>query len=600
MAMMKDQLNELYGIDLNNLDQYSTEELLEAAIKKEAIQKHLEVFPLDTEKFVKVNELKEIKNPLFFERSNMPTADGLLSNEIFGITREDRSTIFAYIDLGTEFMHPLLYKSWCRMDGTVKSVLSEATNYKFNEETGKFVEDKDGETGLEYLKKVISTKHLKKTDSDKRNKRIEFIERYKDKLFIKKLIIIPAGFRDVDTESSGQVGVGEINKLYNTILRDANALKESEDYGLTLNGMLRFRIQENIMKVYNWFIFGKDPVTGQEAQASGLSRKLGLIRRAGMKKSFDWGSRLVICTQNLRKEKLSDIDIKIDEIGVPLAALCANLFPFMLFHIRQWFENAFSDNEMLLAMNSKTRKKERVYLDDWRMVYSDDRIKKELDRFMHGMSNRFIAVEAPIKAPKNFQGYMMFKGTHVDSEEAAKKYFENIDNQVTENLDVTERELTWCDIIYWAALESSRDKMALVTRFPVDSYWNQFPAKIKVISTIETTPMIVNGKFYPNYPVINPEDINKNSSNKFIDVALPNNVRLDSIGGDFDGDTISVKIPYSIEANEELRRAIESKKHYISLGGKNKMMTIHEGIQSIYQLTMTLPDDKNKLTKPEF
>ena len=61
--------------------------------------------------------------------------------------------------------------------------------------------------------------------------------------------MIPAGFRDVDTEGEGNVGVGEINKLYTTIVRDSNALKESEDYGLTMNGMLRYRIQENIMKI---------------------------------------------------------------------------------------------------------------------------------------------------------------------------------------------------------------------------------------------------------------------------------------------------------------------------------------------------------------
>ena len=110
----------------------------------------------------------------------------------------------------------------------------------------------------------------------------------------------------------------------------------------------------------------------------------------------------------------------------------------------------------------------------------------------------------------------------------------------------------------------------------------------------------MNGTFYPNYPDIDVDDINKNSSNKFIDVALPNNVRLDSIGGDFDGDTISVKIPYSIEANYELQKAVDSKIHYISLGAKNRMTTIHEGIQSLYQLTMTLPDEESKLTEAQF
>ena len=112
--------------------------------------------------------------------------------------------------------------------------------------------------------------------------------------------------------------------------------------------------------------------------------------------------------------------------------------------------------------------------------------------------------------------------------------------------------------------------------------------------------MIVNGKYYKNYPKIRLEDINKNTSNKFVDVALPNNVRLDSIGGDFDGDTVSSKAVYSIEANAELDHLINSKKHYLSLGGENIMYTTKECIQSLYNLTLVLPEDKGKMGKPEF
>ena len=49
------------------------------------------------------NDLKEISNPIFFNANKQPTSDGLLSNEIFGITKEERSGTFAYIDLGKYF-----------------------------------------------------------------------------------------------------------------------------------------------------------------------------------------------------------------------------------------------------------------------------------------------------------------------------------------------------------------------------------------------------------------------------------------------------------------------------------------------------------------
>ena len=123
---------------------------------------------------------------------------------------------------------------------------------------------------------------------------------------------------------------------------------------------------------------------------------------------------------------------------------------------------------------------------------------------------------------------------------------------------------------------------------------------MRVLSTIETEPMIIENKLYKEYPKIREEDIGSNTSDKFTDVALPNNVRLDSIGGDFDGDTISSKATYSIEANQELYDSVNMKKHFISLDGSNLMITKKECIQSLYNLTLVLPDSKSQLTKAEF
>lgn len=562
--------------------------------------RQLNIKPLDVDKFIKVNELKAITNPMFFARTNMPTVDGLLSNEIFGITKDDRTTIFAYISLAGEyFLHPLAYKIWSRLDSNVKLCVYEMDTFVYDPEKGKLKSDPKGETGLKFLMKLIKTVDFKKTGSSKREVKINFLEKYREKLFMKDVVVIPAGMRDVNTEADGKVGVGEINKLYNAIVRDAKALQESDDYGLSLNGTLRGRIQDNIVKIYNWFIFGRDPLTGADAQASGLSRKLGLIRRAGMKKSFDWGSRLVICTQNLRKEKLSDLDVDLDSIGLPLAAVCANLFPYMLYWIRNWFSNRLSDVQTLTVYNTKTKKLEQTKIDSWQTVYSDERIKKEIGRFMHGMSNRFVPIEAPIMNPtKGTNYYLQFKGYNVPNEDIAKKLIN--DQMSKESFHLNSRPLTWCDLIYMAAMEVTKDKMTLITRFPMDSYYNQFPAKIKVISTIETEPILVWNTFYKKYPKITLADINQNSSNHFVDVALPNNVRLGSIGGDFDGDTVSSKVPYSIEANDELYKAINAKIHYIGFGGINKMETSHEGAQAIYNITMNLPDDDGKFTDPEF
>lgn len=566
--------------------------------------KQLKLEPLDVERFIKVNELEEIDDPMFFTRNNMPTPTGLLSNEIFGITKEDRTTIFAYIHLAGEmFMHPLGYKIWCRLDSNVKLATYELETFALDKATGKLKPDPNGSTGLKYLKKIIKDIDFKRSASDKRNIKVTFLENYREKLFIEDFVVIPAGYRDVDTDG-GKVGVGEINKLYNAIIRDCKALKESDDYGLSLNGSLRGRIQDSIVKVYEFIAFGRDPVSGIDSQASGLSRKMGLVRRAGMSKSFDWGSRLVICTQNLRKENLDDLIVDPDSIGLPLAAVCTNYYPYMMFWIRQWFSNNFSDTDEILGWDPVKKQASNVHVRDWREVYSDERIKEELDRFMHGASNRFIAIEAPIvetdKVPKGKTPYLMFKGSHVTDEDLQKRLEKGGQPEEGYSFAVEERPLTWCDLFYRAAIDITADKYTLITRFPIDTYWNQYPTKVKVISTIETEPMIVGGTYYKEYPKIDADAINKNTTNKFVDVALPNNMRLESIGGDFDGDTVSSKAVFSIESNDELEKLVNSKRYCIGLNGQSAMVATLEAIQSLYNLTLVLSLDKDKLSSPEF
>lgn len=567
---------------------------------KDTKEKHLKLEPLDVNKFIEMNELKPISNPVFFSKNGTPTQDGLLSNEIFGITKDDRTQIFSYINLAGEiFMHPLAYKTWCRLDGNVKLCAYEMETFSLDKETGKLIKDPEGETGIKFLKKIINKIDFQKTNSMKRKVKIDFLQKYRDKLFTKNLIVIPAGYRDVNTDADGRIGVGEINKLYDVIIRDSNALKESEEYGLSLNGSLRGRIQDNLVAIYDWIVFGR--FNGVDAQASGLSRKLGLIRRAGMKKSFDWGSRLVICTQNLRVEDLDDVEVDLDSMGLPLAALCANFFPYLLYNLRQWFDNQFTNIKYSKAiMMDKSKKVIDIELEDWRLTFSDERLKKEIDRFMHGASNRFVPIEIPLSkdSQKKLNGKkacIIFKGNKITSKEAIEK-LQKGQTINYEAFPMETRPMTWCDVIYMALKEITKDKMTLITRFPVDSYWNQFPAKIKVLSTIETEPIIINNTFYKEYPKIRLEDINKDTSSKFIDVALPNNVRLDSIGGDFDGDTISSKPPFSIEASEELYETVNSKKHYISLDGINAMNVSKEGLQSLYNLTLVLPEDEKSMT----
>lgn len=68
-----------------------------------------------------------------------------------------------------------------------------------------------------------------------------------------------------------------------------------------------------------------------------------------------------------------------------------------------------------------------------------------------------------------------------------------------------------------------------------------------------------------------------------------------------DGDQVTVKSIYSIEANNELKNQINSKRHYIALGGTNVMETTNEGVAALYALTMNPTSEKEGIyTDPIF
>ena len=288
---------------------------------------HLRVTLIDPDKLVEVNELKEISNPVSFVRNSIPTPDGLLSNEIFGITKYDRANTFAYIDLHETFINPLIYKNWCKVDSNIKACVHGTKSFIIDD-NGHLIEDYiDGETGIAFLKANCHKIKLKRTNSSQRDMRVSFIERYMGtpEMFITKFIVCPAYYRDINTEK-GHVELGEINELYRNLLISVRALRESADYGLNLNEATRGRIQETLLQIYDWF--GSGTTINGESTTNVIPGKTGIIRRAIMGKTTDYASRLVMSAPELKVEKLEDVDADLDYSVLPLASACVNFLPF--------------------------------------------------------------------------------------------------------------------------------------------------------------------------------------------------------------------------------------------------------------------------------
>ena len=305
---------------------------------------------------------------------------------------------------------------------------------------------------------------------------------------------------------------------------------------------------------------------------------------------------MVIVAPNLRVEDIDDLMTDEDHCALPMASVIVNYYPYILSYVRKFFEDEYLNNSIRTMVDTKTKKEYKIKLKDVRIAFSDDKIKEEMDRFVHGIADRFRAIKLPTEDRLHPTISIRFTGRTISK----KEFLDPTKITADTNVGILDRPMTWCDLLYMACVDVTKDKYVLITRYPIDSCYNQYPIGINVNSTIKTEYMLINGKVYKWYPVIKKEDIGTNTTNYFVDTCMLPNTSLKFIAGDYDGDTVTSKSLYSIEANNELKNQLNSKRHYISFGGLNIAETSNEGMECLYNLTMNLSEDEKKFTDPIF
>ena len=516
-----------HGDDISELFDILEEAEENGDIKPYDLEKatnRLKIEVLDIDKFIKINECKQVSDPVFFDSRGEYTENGLLSNSIFGLTQEDRMGTFGYIDLHGWFLNPIYYKTWFKIDSRIKGIIAK-TNYYSLDHNGYIVEDPKGQTGIDFLRKNLSKIKFKEgTNSVGRNIKMNFLEQHKDTAFINKYIVIPPLYRDSNSKSStkGSVGVGKINEIYQQLIITSNSLLATQEYGFDMSGPTALRIQEQLLQIYDWFCGTNNANISKDERGYGIKGKLGIYRMANMSKTSNFAARLVISAPELKADKPKDMRVNFDKTQIPLSAVVACFAPFIQFHMRRFFETQFVGTTQIEAVDSKTGEVIYVTPKDPEIAFSDDVIKAQMEHFIEGYNNRFVPVYCPVIDPRDpnkvIQAPMVFKGRFASSDNNPEQLYH--------------RRLTWLDVIFMSAIEATKDKMVLITRFPVDTRTNEITTGISVASTVVTKPMIVENTLYEYYPYFEDKDIGIDTSNMFVDTLCMSNLYLAGLGGD--------------------------------------------------------------------
>lgn len=471
-----------------------------------------------TDKMIEENQLMEVTSPIWFKNGNEPTDDGLFSPVIFGETAKEQSHKRGYINLKRRFFHPHIYKTLCKLyrkkieqislgqgawivnaEGQLECI-TDPNDTRYNEEN----------TGIGWLVDNFRKIKFRETDSDATKARIKLlINLSDDEIFITKYIVVPILYRGY-TEMDGRKSIPDVNYWYNELIMNTSSY-ENEILSVSKHITL-YNIQKTLVKLYE---FGQ----------SLLEKKKGALQKTILGKAVDFGGRGVISVPSLNGcDKPQDCIVDIRHSGIPLSYCLQLGYPFVIKWLTEFFEETFRNKQVIPQyVKNKNGELELVYeeIEDQTEIFTKEFIDKKIEMYRKTYgAERFEPIQ--IKRKDGTWANMYFPGRGYTSKPDA----------VGANTFAS-RPMTWTDIFYLAAVETLSDKHCYITRYPLEDYFGIFPSQVSVLSTIKTVPMVVNGKVYPNYPLIdlslNKQDIGR----QFIDTFTISNLYLDAIGGDY-------------------------------------------------------------------
>lgn len=496
--------------------------------------------------------------------------DGLFSTEIFGKVGDDRrNRRFSYIDIKVPVFHPLVYDVLVKLKRLYADIMAGTAYAVWDEVLGDFVKSSAGEgmTGFEFFATYWKDIKFSKSKSTLREESIKVLKKYADVAMTDKIIVMPAGLRDLEVDENNRKSQDEINSMYWKMLALSNSMLSSSvrKDRESLNGP-RYQLQLAFNAVYDYVM---SLVEGK--------KKLLLGR---------WASRNIF---NGTRNVITAIDTSVEILGAPgnvdynstmvgLYQYMKGVLPVARKQLRdlvsEVFPSTFASNQPVRLINKETLRSEEVilpsyYFDQWT---TEEGLNQEITKFQEeSVRNRPVVIEGRYM-------FLVYKGPDMTF-----RIMRDIGELPPERSVEHVYPMTYTELFYLAVYKSASRYPVLVTRYPISGTGSIYPSRTHLRTTIEFENRTrLDENWQPmsqdwnalEYPVI---------GSAFMNSLVPHSSRLPGLGADFDGDTCSANFTVSEESIEEFERFIQSRRAYIGTDGKLISKT---GISTI-QLVLT-------------
>lgn len=447
--------------------------------------------------------------------------NGFFSVSIFGKTGDERrNRRFSYIDIKVKIFHPVILRALIQLKKFYGDIIASKDYAIWNDEIKDFEKSTpmEGSTGFNFFVSHWKDIEFESRPSVSREQNIILLKKYAEIAMLDKIIVIPAGLRDIELQGDGRVGEDEINEFYRKLLSLANSITDiAVNNNPEVLDRIRFSLQNTFSQLYDYL---ENMIQGK--------KKL-MMGKWASRKIFN-GTRNVITAMNTVSEELdSKGNMGFNDTIVGLYQFLKASLPISRFNIKNGFlSKVFTGpNSPVVLVNKKTLKKETVtlnhqYFDSW---MTDEGLEKVITSF--GEEN----IRHKVLEISGYYVGLIYKGP-----DNTFKLLQSIDELPDGRSKDDVYPLTFCELLYLSVYETSVDYPVFVTRYPITGFGSIYPSKVFLKPTVSVE---VRKELDDNWE---PKEDRYTAYQfpirdaSFINSMSPSSTKLALLGADFDGD----------------------------------------------------------------
>jgi len=467
----------------------------------------------------KLQSIRPIKTLDDFSVGDNFSPDGLFSIEIFGKVGDPlRSKRFSYIDIKLPIFHPIIYRALVDIKRLYAGILNNTEYVLWNPELKDFERATPitGKSGYAYFMSHWEEIEFKKNNSDERTQNILVIEKYKAVATTTKIIVMPAGLRDMEITVDGRKENDEINTVYRKFISIANTISDAAARGnQDITNVSRVSLQNTFNGLYDMI---EDMIKGK--------KKL-ILGKWASRRVFN-GTRNVITSMDTSATYLgAPGSVSINDTFIGLYQALKTIMPIARHLIKTGFLSKvfLSANAPVNLVNKKTLKLEPIhlhteYFDRW---MTDEGIEKVITSFQEdSIRNK------PLELEGRYLG-LVYTGP-----DGTFKMIQDIDDVPDTRNKSDVRPMTFCELLYLSVYKDINKYPVIISRYPIAGSGSCKPSMIHVKTTTtseqrkelnENWEPLDNNHIAYEFPIAGP----------FLNSMAIHTLNLRNLTADFDG-----------------------------------------------------------------